>query len=185
MIIKDVINTLPRHPTRTWRKRNLVDIDTIVVHQSATAYKASTKGIAKYHTTPTGDKNGDGVVEAWEKNHLSSLGAPGIAYTYTIEKDGTIYHCNHWDDITWQAGNARVNKESISICVIGNFSGPSWEGTDEPTDEQEESLIFLIGNLELESGLNIKYIRGHSDIKPTKENCPGNRIMELIVDYTG
>lgn len=182
MIIKNVIDTLPRHPTRKWTTRFLDTIDTIVVHQSATAYNASTKGIAKYHITPTGDRDGDGIIEPWERNHLSENGAPAIAYHYTIEKDGVIYHCNSWNDTTWHAGMASVNKRSLSICVIGNFSGPSWDGTDEPTDEQLESLLFLVENLRLMSILIIpkENIRGHCDIKISKENCPGTIIMNTI-----
>lgn len=183
MNIIDVRDSLPKNPNpnRVWKLRKSGIINTIVVHQAA-CKGCTTKGIAKYHSTPTTDRNLDGRVDAWEKNHISDLGAPGICYHYTIERDGKIYKCNsHWD-IVWHAGVGTVNKTSLGICVLGDFSGPSYTGKEKPTKKQLTSLVELIDHLLVSDVWQIenKNIVGHGEVKAKKENCPGTIIMDHI-----
>ena len=98
MHIVDVINELPKNddPSIVWDSRRSADIDKIIVHQSA-CKNGTTRGIAKYHTRASRDIDGDGIVETWERNHISAKGAPAICYAYTIDYNGIIYKCNsHW-----------------------------------------------------------------------------------------
>lgn len=183
MDIIDVRNSLPknRNPKRTWKIRKSSTIDTIVVHQAA-CKGATTRGIAKYHTSPTEDRNNDGRVDAWEINHLSPKGSPAIAYHYTIERDGKVYKCNsHWS-IVWHAGVGSVNKISIGICILGDFSGPDYDGRQKPTKAQLKSLVELIDHLMMADTWDIqnKNIVGHCDVKKTKQSCPGTIIMNTI-----
>jgi N-acetyl-anhydromuramyl-L-alanine amidase AmpD len=183
MEIIDLRNELPknRDPERVWKIRRSREIDMLVVHQSA-CKDCSTKGIAKYHTSPTEDRNNDGRIDAWETNHLSAKGAPGICYHYTIERNGTVYKCNsHWE-IVWHAGVSSVNKRSIGICLLGDFSGPTYVGREKPTKKQLVSLdelleYFLIADTWSVDNQNII---GHCEAKKSKESCPGTIIMDFI-----
>jgi N-acetyl-anhydromuramyl-L-alanine amidase AmpD len=188
MQVKNVINELPWHPTRKWRTRNLNEIDTIVVHQSASGGTA--ESINRYHITPTSDRNNDGIVESWERNHISDEGIPHIAYHYAIENSGDILLCNNLTDITWHAGVGNYNQRSIGIVVIGNFNGPSYTGTDTPTAEQIKSLRELLDfyknkHIPEVPIISLKRFYGHCDVKVAKENCPGNFIMAFLRAYRG
>jgi N-acetyl-anhydromuramyl-L-alanine amidase AmpD len=184
MKIVDVAEELPRNPdvNRIWKFRKSHKITTIVVHQAA-CKGCTTRGIAKYHVTPTGDRNMDGIVEDWERNHLSAKGAPAIAYHYTIERSGTIYKCNYHWDIVWHAGSNRMNKKSLGICILGDFSGPDHEGKEKPTKAQLKALIELTDHLMVSNIWDIqeKNVIGHCEVKSgRKKSCPGTDIMNTI-----
>lgn len=183
MNIIDVRNSLPKNkdPKRVWKIRRSREIDLIVVHQAA-CKGATTRGIALYHTSPTEDRNNDGRIDAWETNHLSAKGSPAIAYHYTIERDGTVYKCNsHWE-IVWHAGKRSTNKRSIGICLLGDFSGPTYAGKQEPTKAQLDSLEELIDYFFMADTWYVKKenIKGHCEIKKSKASCPGTKTMDMI-----
>ena len=81
------------------------------------------------------------------------------------------------------------NSNSIGILVLGNFSGPSYSGSQEPTVEQVnslENLVLAYTNNEAEEhtkGLIIdkNKVFGHRDFG--KENCPGNVLYSFLQDY--
>ena len=184
MKIVDIAEELPRNPDtkRVWKFRKSRSINTIVVHQAA-CKGCSTRGIAKYHVTPTSDRNMDGVVEDWERNHLSAKGAPAIAYHYTIERSGIIYKCNYHWDVVWHAGSNRMNKKSLGICVLGDFSGPDHDGKENPTKAQLKALEELIYHLMISNIWDIKKknVMGHCEVKAgRKKSCPGTDIMNKI-----
>jgi hypothetical protein len=185
MKIVNVEEELPRNPNpkRVWKFRKSGIITTIVVHQAA-CKGATTRGIAKYHTSPTEDRNNDGRIDAWEINHLSPKGAPAICYHYTIERSGIIYKCNYHWDIVWHAGVGSINKSSIGICILGDFSGPTYTGKQKPTKAQLKSLVELIDHLMVSNIWDIqnKNIVGHCDVKKSKQSCPGTIIMNTIKD---
>jgi N-acetyl-anhydromuramyl-L-alanine amidase AmpD len=185
MRINDLRKELPKNPDpdRVWKKRDSKDIKGIAIHQSAS--DGTTWGIAKYHTDPTSDRDGDGIIESWERNHVSSKGAPAICYHYTIEKNGEINWCNDLDSIVWHAGTSKGNRDYIAICVIGNFSGPTYEGKEEPTDAQINSLKYLLDFLTVSDflGLSKEDVVGHNDLKKSKENCPGTMLSIALETY--
>ncbi len=181
--IVNVEEELPKNPdvNRVWKLRKSSSVDTIVVHQAA-CKGATTRGIAKYHTSPTEDRNNDGRVDAWEVNHLSAKGAPRICYHYTIERSGIVYKCNYHWDVVWNAGSRRINKKSIGICILGDFSGPDYDGKQKPTKAQLKALEELIWHLRVSDIWSIpdKNIKGHCDVKRSKKSCPGTIIMNFI-----
>jgi N-acetyl-anhydromuramyl-L-alanine amidase AmpD len=184
MKIIDVRNSLPKNPDpkRVWKFRKSRKITTIVVHQAA-CKGATTRGIAKYHTSPTEDRNNDGRIDAWEINHLSAKGSPAIAYHYTIERDGKVYKCNSTWEIVWHAGSNRMNKKSIGICVLGDFSGPDYDGREKPTKVQLKALVDLVDHLMISDIWDIKKekVIGHCEVKSgRKKSCPGTNIMNTI-----
>ena len=65
--------------------------------------------------------------------------------------------------------------------MLGNFEGPTYKGTTEPTQGQIDSVNRLIDFLLERSDINIDpgSIFGHKDFG--KENCPGNVIYDQVV----
>lgn len=146
-----------------WGQRPVSMISRIVVHQELG--DGDTKAVHRYHIS--------------NDSHLKEGGAPKIAYHFTIEKNGTVYQVNELKDIVWHCRGQ--NMESVGIMLVGDFDGPSHEGTGTPTKQQLDSLDILLRYLiDL---LNFRdrpmtFINGHCDFG--KENCPGNEVMAFL-----
>lgn len=143
----------------------MAKIKKIIVHQSLTS--GTLEGINNYHITP-----GKG-------NHISSKGAPHICYHYAIKPDGTVYLCNQHSSLVWHTKGQ--NTAGLGIVLLGNFSGPTYNGTDKPTDAQIQNTKRLIDFLLKSEDINIEptEIYGHSDFG--KENCPGTIAYDSVV----
>ena len=161
----DYINVLPWHTSRTWSKRTLSKINKIIVHQSLTT--GTLEGINNYHITPGKD------------NHISNKGAPHICYHYAVSQTGKVYQCNHLSNLVWHTRGQ--NTSGIGIVLLGNFDGPSYKGTQEPTSEQLENTNRLIDFLLKNPDIKIEEteIYGHKDFG--KENCPGTIVYDNVV----
>ena len=170
------INVLPWHTKRKWGKRSLSSINEIIVHQSLST--GSLESVNNYHITPS------------VNNHISPYGAPHICYHFAIDKEAKIYRCNPLSSIVWHC--RKQNTFSIGILVLGDFSGPSYIGKENPSEKQLESLGALLdaiigntdaiaGNKATEVSLNKDNIFGHNSFG--KENCPGTIISEFIESY--
>lgn len=162
----DYINILQWHETRTWSKRTLSKINKIVVHQSLT--EGTLEGINRYHITPG------------PQNHISPKGAPHICYHFAVTKAGKVYQCNHLSSLVWHTKGQ--NTSGIGIVLLGNFNGPSYKGTQEPTDIQlvntNKLIDFLLKRDDIK--INSKEVYGHKDFG--KENCPGTEAYKQIVE---
>jgi hypothetical protein len=178
-IIYDIREDLPRHKTKIWDRRKLSDINSIVGHQSAGHARTAsapgidcknTEAINNYHINP---------------NHISKTGCPRICYHFSIERDGKIEMCNDLEDIVWHAGNKKINAESISYVVCGNFSGKGWTGSQEPTPEQIESTWVLMYYLAKGYKIQPSRVFGHCDVKTSKPACPGTVIYNTIKMFRG
>lgn len=160
---------LAKNPNKNWGKRKVSDIKWAVVHQAAST--GSMEAIARYHSTPG------------PENHLSASGAPGIAYHYVIEKDGSVYQVNPDNYLTWHV--AKKNTWSLGILVTGDFDADGHDGEEDgPTDAQKESLPKLLDYIKN------KYpeieVVGHCEIAAAsnpKPYCPGTILMEEVVNY--
>ncbi len=173
--ITDIRDRLPKHPTKKWIKRYSTDL--VVVHQAVT-YNDNIENMASYHVTPSKDRDNDGVIEAWERNHISNTGCPGVCYTLAIDHSGNVFLLNKYDDMTWHCKG--FNSFSLGFVVMGNYSGPSFEGKDHLNEKQMCAIIKLMDYLKEEYVLEKKDFFGHGEININKENCPGNEIMEII-----
>jgi hypothetical protein len=167
---EDYVNKLPWNKSgRKWGKRQLTSINKIVVHQSLS--EGSLTAINNYLISPC--------------NHVSPAnGCPHIAYHMAIGKDGTIFLCNNFDDITWHTKGQ--NEVSLGICVLGNFIGTGYNQGSEPTKEQLDSLDHLIKRLitnfnSKENPFNGKNIYGHYHFG--KPACPGKTISGKIENF--
>jgi hypothetical protein len=161
--------TLPHNPNKTWGKRDPVAIEGVVLHQSLEA-EGSAVNVSRYHSGP---------------NHISADGMPGLSYTVFVEKDGKSYLANNVDDKTLSQGDASKpgdeNAMYLAICVGGNFSGQGYQGTEEPTDAQVDSIHGLwIKCKELWSLKNNKLFGHYHFGKPA---CPGFTITHIIETY--
>lgn len=152
----------PRNPK--WGRRNTSSIKKLIAHQELG--EAETKSVHSYHISVT--------------SHLKpKVGAPSIAYHYTIEKDGTVYKVNEDTAVTWHT--AGQNIAGIGIMLVGDFTGPGHIGKSEPTEEQLSSLIRLFDVLRERYNIPRKSVYGHKDFG--KQACPGDIVMKTISDY--
>ncbi len=98
----DIRKTIPKHKSRKLATRKPGSITRIVVH-TTDSHNQDPNKTALYHITPG------------SQNHLSKKGAPGIAYHDFITKEGTVYHCNDYGDITWHSSG--WNTSSIGVVM--------------------------------------------------------------------
>lgn len=182
--ITNVIKELPWHPTKRWARRGIDQINMIIVHQAAIKASGAVdflNQINTLHITPTKDKNKDGKLDNWERNHLSDTGAPHIAYTFVIERSGKVVQTNPVSDITWHCKG--FNTQSIGVLVAGNFDGPHWIGDEIPTSAQVRNLKRLLNILKKRYNIEIENIKGHGELNEMKEACPGYIITDVIKNY--
>ncbi len=117
--INNIINELPKHNSSHYQTRALDQIDTIVIHHSATPIATTAYSIAVYHVS----------YKRW----------PGIGYHFIVTNDGSILQTNDLKTSSTHAGGH--NHYSIGICLIGNFM-------DEPPPHQQlEAAAALVSHL--------------------------------------
>lgn len=97
--IEDIVDQLPKHPTKQYATRDLGAIDYITVHHSATGPTATPETIARYH--------------------VESRDWPGIAYHYLVYYDGRIYQTNYLETVSY---HDTENAPSVGLCLVGNFT---------------------------------------------------------------
>ena len=145
--IKDIRWKLPKHKSRTYKRRRLEQIEQIIIHHSAAPETQTPEQIASYHVGP---------------NHVCDAGCPAIAYHFMIDRAAIVYQVNDLEAISYHASGQ--NTRSIGICLIGNYD--ELELTDE--------LIFqtkrLIQYLEQKLGKSLQ-IAPHR--KYAEKSCPG------------
>jgi len=191
LVIK-IINVIndskyPWNPNVKWGNRPKEKIEMISVHQAAGDSKVS--GHNQYHITPTSDRNKDGKIDEWERNHLAASGAPHLCYHYVIchdkddYPDGTIIQVNPITNVTWAVKG--YNTKAVNILVNGNFRGNGWEkqGTHDPTVKQIKSLKLLLDKLTNDLRISKTKIFGHCELANYKPACPGYKVMEFINSY--
>jgi len=162
MKLIDIRETIPKHKTRQWSKQK--NVKRIGVHTTA-SNNQNPNATASYHSTPSKD------------NHISTKGAPGLCYHDFITKDGTVYHCNNYDDVVWHWG--LWNNNSVGVCL-------AYKGQDglSPPDEMmlalEKHLVVLCLYLKVLPS----NVYGHREVpgmftilgngsKKYKKTCPG------------
>ncbi|WP_159520467.1 peptidoglycan recognition protein family protein [Sunxiuqinia indica] len=168
MQVKNLIRVLPWHESRVWRKRELRQIDKVILHQELG--ESTVENVNTYHTSVS------------PQNHITPKGCPHICYHYAIRKNGEIVQTNELSDITWHCKGQ--NTSSVGIMVVGNFSGPGYDmGTSEPTPEQMQSVEELVDFLLESLGLDNADLFGHYHFG--KPACPGYVLQEWIEKKRG
>jgi N-acetyl-anhydromuramyl-L-alanine amidase AmpD len=111
------------------------------------------------------DKNVTAAVIHWY--HKEILGWHGIGYHWCIERDGNIENGRPW---YWKGAHVRAyNHEALGIALVG--LAPY-------TDEQMTQLDDVIWSLKCEDSFPNAQVVGHSDLDPSKPNCPGFPVKE-------
>ena len=158
MEIVNISDQLQWNPRRgPWKKRNLNIIKEVILHQELG--NADVYGVHHYHT------NYDSRGAAYGRNW------PKFAYHFGIHTDGTIYQCNELTDISWHT--KRHNTQGVGIMLVGNFSGPGWDGNREPTAEQRAAYFWLAEELLNQFPNQLTRQNFHTHANFGKPACPG------------
>jgi len=164
-LIKDARATLAKHATKKWSTRDPSKLKGAVYHQSL-AHNGSAAATARYHAGP---------------NHISKDGLPGLSYTMFVE-DKAVYLANDIESKTLSQGDASQpgdeNEMYMAVCFGGNFSGPGYQGTEEPSPFQVETAQSLWAHLKGIFGWKNNQLFGHYDFG--KPACPGHVLGAFI-----
>ncbi len=133
-----------------------------------------TDAIVIHHTGNPQDD--DCSAEEIHESH-KSMGWSGIGYHYVIRKDGTIEQGRP----EWATGSHAYGHNSLTlgVHVCGNFC------IAKPTNEQIESLAYLIGYLceKYDLPCDDRHVVGHCDLMPTA--CPGDNLYDMLQTIRG
>lgn len=167
---KYIINDLPRHPTRKYRKRTFKKINKIVVHTTDRDW--SILELAEYDINP---------------NHISPEGCPAITYHDVIMKQGNVLHTLNYNEVSYHAGG--YNTGSIAVALMYRCtSSITGKDTFGPSDAAYKALRSHCGKLCLRFGLTPDRVFGHRELKGTgwflnsrgskrlRKTCPGLQI---------
>ena len=118
------------------------------------------------HCTASPDYMDIGVkeIDSWHKQR----GWSQIGYHYVIRRNGEVER-GRPEHI--QGAHARgVNQTSLGIV---------WVGTDQPSPEQEKSLVGLINLLRGKYNIKIENVKGHREAVKTDKTCPNLNMDKL------
>ena len=166
-IINDITLYLPSHPTKIYPKRDLSQIDTIVVHQTDSKDKGT------FHPYDTA------------RHHINSRGWAGIGYHYFIIKDGTIYQTQ--PDYVISNHASSYNDNSLGVVITGDHRLPTSKdytcGDNEAMlgKTQYKSLVWTISHLQLKHNLSLDNIVAHGQTGSSK-SCPNLNMEQLKTD---
>lgn len=166
-VIKDITLYLPTHPTQVYAKRNLSEIDTIVVHQtdSKDSGKFGAYDIARYH--------------------VNNNGWAGIGYHYYIIKDGSIFQTQPDYVISNHASN--YNATSLGIVITGDHRLPNSKDYTCGDNEgmlgktQYKSLVWTLAKLQIRHSIPFENILAHGQTGSSK-SCPNLNMEQLKLD---
>ncbi|MCR8656916.1 peptidoglycan recognition protein family protein [Paenibacillus endoradicis] len=155
MQIIDLKGRLPVHKTKKYNSRKASDIRSLAIHHSLTL---------------------SGSAQAFATYHVNTNGWPGIAYTYVIDRDGTINQCLDHTTVGYHVGNS--NKHALGICLVGDFR------TQQPTDAQYKSALELVKWLQLQLPSAVE-VKGHSQYPGYSwKACPVINMDQFRSDVT-
>jgi len=177
---------LKQHATKKFSTRALDSIYALSAHQ--TAAQSKIQNVARYHVSPD--------------NHICSGGCPGFNYHFAVDyPDGTVYQTNDLTSIVYSSGKAKnyrldsnadcfdklgkyFNNYSISVMLRGDFDGPGYKGSQEPTPEQLLGLWKLVywatqvASFKDNKPLALQNVLGHCHVN--KNACPGFEVQDWI-----
>ncbi|NOZ71691.1 MAG: hypothetical protein GXP38_07220 [Chloroflexi bacterium] len=148
----ELVDVLPKHPTKRYESRTLDQITHLAIHHSAAPANVTPERIAKYHV--------ESESHQW----------PGIGYHFYIQPDGTI---NHTQDMKLISYHVYSNNEyTVGICVAGNFTDVI------PTPAQIDATAHLAAWLMQELNISLSNVMGHKEYPKNVTACPGRQWLE-------
>ncbi len=142
--IQDIVDKLPKHPTKRYPTRPLSKIQHLVVHHSAVPPHVGPTRLARYHIDH----------DQWA----------GIGYHFVVSEDGVIYQTNRLETISHQV--YQHNTTTAGICLLGRFVGKI------PPPAQLQATAHLLAWLLQELDLDLDAVKGHQEFNRT--TCPGD-----------
>ena len=178
MKIIDLSNSLPVHPTKKYKLRNLSDIKRVVVHTVNREW--TPVRLATYDITPYYVVGGRKIY-----NHISKSGCPAITYAELFMPDGTIYHTLPWEEISYHVGV--WNNSSLGVALMYRCTDGEGVDTYAPTKEALQALFKRVGGICLILGLTPDKVVGHRELRGTgwfwfkgsrrfRKLCPGLQV---------
>jgi N-acetyl-anhydromuramyl-L-alanine amidase AmpD len=143
--MEDIVDKLPKHASEEYDTRTRADIETIVIHHSATPPSVLPTTIASYH--------------------INKMDWPGIGYHFIVKADGRLFQTNRLETISYHA--AKVNPRGVGVCFLGNFT------SEVPTPAQLQAGASLVAWLMHELDIALDDVKGHREFMATA--CPGNQ----------
>ena len=143
----DIVDALPRRQDKQYEQRELSQITHIAVHHSAAPADLPPERIAAYHV--------------YSKSHEW----PGMGYHFYIGPDGTIYHTQDLDRISWHV--YKNNSYTVGVCLAGNFNRTI------PPEPQLDAAAWLIAWLMQELRIPLEHVLGHKEFPQNATACPG------------
>jgi len=111
-------------------------------------------------------------VEGIKDLHVNKNGWDGIGYHFMIGREGAVFIGRALDAVGAHAKGH--NKESIGICLLGNFD------EEEPYEPQMDALVRLMSELMEDSHLGPDCIILHRELNSDK-SCPGTNITKEMI----
>ncbi len=150
----EIVDKLPHREDETYEQRDLSQITHIAVHHSAAPADLPPERIAAYHVySPT---------HQW----------PGMGYHFYIGPEGTIYHTQALDRISWHV--YKNNSYTVGVCLAGNFNQTI------PPAFQLQAAAWLIAWLMQELRIPLEHVMGHKEYPYNATACPGYQWDEGI-----
>lgn len=153
-----IVDELPKHPSKAYKKRPLQQIDTIAIHHTVSPSDRTIASIARYH--------------------VDSRGWPGIAYHFVIKADGQVFMTNYMDTISYHA--AGHNDHTIGIALQGDFSNAHPPARQ--LDAAKNLVAALRNYFNSMYGIDLK-VAPHRALSQTA--CPGNTWQEWLPYISG
>jgi len=148
----DLRETLKKHPTKKYARRGLGEIDTIVIHHTATT-SASPEAIANYH--------------------VGTLKWPGAGYHLYIRKSGAAYLMNDLEAASYQC--YKHNQHTMGLGFEGDFTKESH--TADQIRVGRLAVDWLCGLL----GADLP-LKGHGKMPDQSTACPGKFPVHELTD---
>jgi len=156
----DIVNRMPKHPTKTYPRRDLGDISHIDMHHSATL---------------TSDYRGLSTIEGFANFHINTHGWAGIGYHYILTPDLKIYKTGYDSQSRWSVGNH--NGYTISSLIIGDYS------QEEISLDLYNLAIKWINYKKRAYAVPVVNIKGHNEYPGHASNtCPGINMTQFRED---
>lgn len=150
--MKDIVDQLIKHPTKTYATRQLRAITHICIHHSAVAATVPVENVAKYHVQD----------QDW----------PGIGYHFYVKPDGAIYQTQRTETVSWHVSHN--NDYSVGICVAGDFTYAP------PPQSQINAAAQLVAWLMQELAVPEGNILGHKEFPNNDTSCPGETWLKRM-----
>ncbi len=145
--LQDVRDQLPRHPAKRYHTRDLLDISSIIVHQTGTPGNTPPQALAQVQ--------------------IIRQEAPGITYHFLIQGDGDIYWTQSLEQVLQNTLHYETDLTSVAVALAGDFRDEA------PSPAQLMAAADVIAWLVSELRLGIEDVVGRSDLESVLS--PGNQ----------